>query len=544
MANRSIPRLRFFGDDFAERTNAIFAENLRDLVDKAEMTDNNGGKGFFHTSTNKHEGTCYYDQMWSRDCGRGVIELARFGYIDEATACCRYFLKHLSYNGTHWAREMHNPGVLESTELDGNALILLGFYNTWLMSGKNAALGAEFLEGLEPVLRWCAGEINASAYHGLMGSRSELSGNPGTEYVVYGVFGNYAMYIALLSLAEMRRAVLGSSGELAGLAEKLREGLGHLVSDGKFSKTEEGCFMNGVESAHFTAYDTMEFADQTCEAWHWTRQLVNILNADTAALHGDSFLPVHEKTYDFIRHYMAQGYYFRKYGFVSNTGWTGMGGRHDDTMCGYGQGFFTQAALLSDDVNCYGKCLEGVARLGYDGNVLEHLAHENNPFVMHECFCYENYESALDHTYGGRPGSDPKKTENPGDEGNLVQAAEIVKAFRLVVGAEYDGEGNLTISPRLPWLWSGIEVTDLPVLGRSGKPCRLSFRYRNERHLRASEIEIAQGYEEFDRITVRFGPYPKYIKGVEREQKRDASWISVQLTSPRASVSLDELQDQ
>lgn len=534
-----VPIVRFFGDDFAERTNAIFAENLRDLVDKAEAEGENAG--FLHTSTTPHEGTCYYDQMWSRDCGRGVIELARWGYVREAQAVCEYFLSHIGPEGV-WPRELHTPGPAGLTELDGNALVLLAFYNTWLMGGKDKALGERWLRGLEPVLSWCEREIQNSACFGLLGSRSELSGNPETGYAVYGVFGNYAMYVALRALAQMRACVAGDSGGLALLADRLEKGIYHLISDGKISKAEEGCFYNGLDARDLSAYDTMDFAGTFCDSWHWTRQLPFIMEADGCGLPENPFGETHKKSYDFVRRYMAKGYFFRKYGFVSNTGWTGIGERHDDTMCGYGQGFFTQAALLADDVNCYGKCLEGVARLAYDGNVLEHLTHENNPFILHECFCYENYENALDHTYGGRPGSDPKEAPNPGDEGNLVQAAEVVKAFRLVVGAEYDGKGNLILRPRLPWLWNGIEVTDLPVLGKGGKPCRISFRYRNDRATRSSSVEITQGFDEFDSIAVRFGPYPRYVKGVEREEKRGASWLYRMLHAPAMTLSLNDLQ--
>ena len=51
---------------------------------------------------------------------------------------------------------------------------------------------------------------------------------------------------------------------------------------------------------------------------------------------------------------------------------------------------------MADDVNVYTKCLEGIARLGYDGGVIEQLSYEKNPFVMHECFNYDNYEQGLD----------------------------------------------------------------------------------------------------------------------------------------------------
>ena len=69
-----------------------------------------------------------------------------------------------------------------------------------------------------------------------------------------------------------------------------------------------------------------------------------ILNYDYVSPRPDgTFSETHLKSYELLRSWMAKGEYFRKYGFVSNSGWTGMGGRHDETMCGYGQGFFSQA---------------------------------------------------------------------------------------------------------------------------------------------------------------------------------------------------------
>ena len=48
--------------------------------------------------------------------------------------------------------------------------------------------------------------------------------------------------------------------------------------------------------------------------------------------------------------------------------------------------------------------------------------------------------------------------ENPGDEGNLVQEAEILKAFSIVAGVRCEGR-RLTLMPRLPWLWDTMELS-------------------------------------------------------------------------------------
>ena len=86
-----IPRMRFFGNEFARDMGAVFAENLADLLAKVDDGPADYPKGFIHTSTLPHEGTCYYDQVWARDAGRGVQELARFGFVEQAQAAVEYF---------------------------------------------------------------------------------------------------------------------------------------------------------------------------------------------------------------------------------------------------------------------------------------------------------------------------------------------------------------------------------------------------------------------------------------------------------------------
>lgn len=110
------------------------------------------------------------------------------------------------------------------------------------------------------------------------------------------------------------------------------------VSDGHYSYAPKGCWFNGIDSRNGRAYDISDWDGTSWPTWHWTRQLPYILHYDYLSPNADGkFAEVHAASYRLLRHWMAKGEYFRKYGFVSNTGWTGMGGRHDETMCGYGQ---------------------------------------------------------------------------------------------------------------------------------------------------------------------------------------------------------------
>lgn len=524
-----VPRVRFAGDEFADKASAIFAETLQDMRNKIEDgTDPKFPLGFFHTSTEEAGVPQYYNDMWARDVGRGVTELSRLGFAQDALDISRYLLSHISM-GNHWGREVHQRHVSQQCELDGNALILTGICATWNVNGRKEDLGKEFCKGIRPVVSWIDSLMRVSPYGGLLPSTSELSGNPSTDYPVYSIFGNYGIFTVSEQIRDMAETC--GDTELAGLADKIHTGmkkaLERLVSDGSFSYAPAGCWFNGIDSRNSRAYDISEWDGTAWPTWHWTRQLPYILNYDyLSAGFGNDFTQIHKDSYSLIRSWMAKGEYFRKYGFVSNSGWTGMGGRHDETMAGYGQGFFTQAALMADDVNTYSKCLEGIARLGYDGGVIEQMSYEKNPFVIHECFNYDNYEHGLDHTFGVHSEGRREIMENPGDEGNLAQESEVIKAFNVAVGIRNE-EGRLVLRPRLPWMWSTMECRDWPVVDNEGNLRRLDVKMQHERWLRSCTVTIS-GAEGFDGIDIRFGPFPRQLnnpKGYEIEQTGDVSWI-------------------
>ena len=101
--------------------------------------------------------------------------------------------------------------------------------------------------------------------------------------------------------------------------------------------------------------------------------------------------------------------------------------------------------------------------------------------------------------------------ENPGDEGNLVQEAEILKAFSIVA------------------LWDTMECVDWPVTDADGRTHRIRFTVRHERWLRRCTVEL-EGIGRFEGTDIRFGPFPRLQnnpKGYETELIGNASWIWV-----------------
>lgn len=505
----SVPRIKFDGCDLAKQMGRVFAENLHDLAGKVDKGGNGYAPGFFHTSSMPHEGVHYYGDMWSRDVGRGIIELARLGFGAEAELTVNFALSGFNC-GDHWGR-VFNREDGSMYETDGNVLLLLGICQTWKANGKNKTVGKGYLQSVMPVFRWMERLMNECPYGYLLPCGSELSGNPDTPYTVYGVFANYGAKEAMSAFRDMA-AFCGCGAEadyLAKMEGRLSQAiLTCLTAKKRVSLTKEGCWMNGLDGRDGRPYEFSEWAGTSWPIYHWTRQLPFIFSYDRNVLRlpRDEFYETHRATYEYILDYMCQNEYFTKYGFVSNTGWTGTGGRHDDTMCGYGQGYMAQTALLMDDINAYTKLLEGVARLAYDGNIVKPLAFEFNPWVMHECFTYENYGRGLDHTFGVRSEGRPGLMDNPGDEGNLVQEAEIIKALLIVTGVEGTETKGLRIMPRLPWTWDEMSLWDFPVWDGENRSS-LDFHITHSRWLRKCGFEINCTIP-LENAEIRLGPFP------------------------------------
>lgn len=529
------PVLRFEGNDFAQRMNVIYAENLHDLLSKVDNGEGDFEKGFFHTSTVQHEGNCYYKRSWTRDAGRGLIELARLGFVEQALDVTEYLLQHINL-GDHWGRTTQFEDN-RNYEVDGNALVLLGIYNTWRRSGKDPMCAERYLHQIESVIEWVKRELETCRYGYLMPCQTELAGNPNAPYNVVAIYPNYAMKLALEGLEEMARISRKTDLEscLAKMKEKLSDAiLEELTAGKKATHTPDGCWINGLDDRDGRVYDFSEWDGTTWPVYHWTRQVPFILQSDLGLMtvRDDADKQINFHSYEYLRDKMAENRFFNKYGFVSNTAWTGTSGRHDDTMCGYGQGFMTQAALAVDDVNTYSKLLEGVARLAYDGSVVKPLAYEMNPWLMHECFSYENYEEGTDHTFGvlseGRPGI----MNCPGDEGNLVQEAEIIKVFSLVAGLDDSKPDCLTIMPRIPWEWNVISVENLPFTTADGTKGVVSYRMKHDRSRRISCFTLSSSIPLMN-LDVRIGPFPPYLENLSRdlrqlyevEQKENSAWI-------------------
>ena len=518
------PRIKLRGNDWLKRCGIIYTQILGDLLMKVDDGEGGYPKGFMHTSTTPFTEPNYYNDMWSRDVGRGIMELVRNGFLQEAHSVSDFILQTGMNFGNHYGRLIER--VWGAYEVDGNVNLLLAFYMLWKYDGCPRDEGKRFLNQLFPVFEWFSTLIEESPYDGLLKSKSELSGNPEADYFIYAVFATYGAAVACQAFSELAQKA-GNEEKfrfIQTIQFRLEEGLRkNLISRGpegnQNSKTKKGVWLNGIDSRTGQAAEEGDLGPKF-DIHRWTRQLPFILKYDVKQVifreDKSPFDSVNQATYLYLKEGMIQGYYFRRYGFVSNTCFGGMGGRHDDTMAGYGQNYFTQAALLNDDVNCYTKCLEGISRLAYDGDVVAPLTPDLNPWVMHECFCYSNYEKGLDHTFGVEGCEEKQIMHNPGDEGNLVQSAETLKTFAIVAGITARGAA-LSVMPRLPWECSEAVVKDFPVPSPKGLQ-RISYHFVLDREENRFILKIT-GVKDFKTVNVRIGPLPNVLFAEKEIQK-------------------------
>ncbi len=527
---RIYPRIRLEGTDLLKRVGVIYAQVLGDLLMKVDSGEGDYPKGFFHTSTNREMTPNYYHAMWSRDVGRGIMELCRAGLLDDARSAVAFILSRGFDCGDHYGRVLCNVlgegASSEVYEADGNVNLLMGFYTYWWYGGKQQAVAEQLLAHVDPVIDWFERMGEECPYGFLLASQSELSGNPDCSTLIYAVYATYGAVGCLQAYANMAQETGDTvrAERYIALAEKFAKSLlNDLVSLGASShqdtKTPGGVWLNGLRAEDGKAAEIGDFGPKF-SIHRWTRQLPFVLDFDRNQNGPENadLEKVNAATYEYIRDGMAEGYYFRKYGFVSCTCFSGMGGRHDDTMAGYGQNLFTQAALLQDDVNVYTKCIDGICRLAYDGDIVKPLTPDFNPWVMHECFTYENYEQGLDHTFG-RVGDDSRFImHNPGDEGNLVQSSETLKTFSIMAGVTSRGN-QLYIHPRLPWECTKAEILDFPVVCSDGTLARISYTFTANRWKNEYILEVV-GAEKFNEIDVRIGPLPRVLFN-EKELKNE-----------------------
>lgn len=426
------PLYRFEGDRYAQFYTNVIHYNIEDAAAKVDAD------GTQHTSTlgapwYGYEGIggtftpdgriypdqqpgFYYAECWSRDMGRSLMELIRFGRSEHAEACLDWCLaaarvweerEDLRWKGQRLPR--HIQRILQRYETnvgngcfenDGQFMVALFLWTLWKRQPNRVQWARERWEdiaGLGDWFLWQFAHPEISGATDVLWSDSESSGWP--FKVGPSLYVDVGARESLYALAEIADAL--------GEAEKARAW-----------RSRADALRAAIER---------NYLGETAEGLAWCRQDSWDGQTNLAPI----ILPCDRLGLDVPRIEPEWLAYNRAAGAVNRRNFV------PGAAMGYCQAFTLQAALLLDAMEDAARFLRQDALMIY--NPVE------QPYIIPE--------SARQL----RPGVFTRT----GDLGNCVQQAEILKALRIIVGVDDAGD-SLRLIPRLPAGWTGASVAHYP----------------------------------------------------------------------------------
>jgi len=491
------PTVSFSGNIFATILANAFHANVQDMKDKI------GADGMYHTSTkgapnwglsfgfgtystnNRYTGR-YYNESWSRDMGRSLLELTVLGNTNEARRCADYCLQTArlwenpsnAWHGQvrpanwnrlaaafpiatnvsglilppHWGRIANIPQGWCVFENDGHGLTAMFLYRLWQrLPNRDEWLRARWPD-IKAAGDWVLWEFEhpeiSGATNGILFTTSESASMIGNS-----VYPDYTCMNALLALADMADSIseTNSAAQWRDRAKKMRDAMAkqYTINDEKYGRIWT------LNRAGFPNRSTV------------LGPLILLADYEGFAPEDDdpNWRPVNQAAYQrLIDTYKPFGFYGQAFG--------------------YGQGYVTQAALLLDRMNDATEMLNWAAKQIY----------------------YPHYDSfiapeACDIDPTGR------YWYRIGDLGNGVQEAEIVKMLRLVIGVDDTQPNRLRFYPRMPCDWNEITVTKYPVLlENSGNTKTALLDYKLKRVSGGMKLKISAD-KVLGPVVMRLGPF-------------------------------------
>lgn len=529
-ASREGRKIVFSGDEFAELATEIYHANCVQLEEKVDK------EGFFHTSSKgtylwHYQGfgpyvqsDAYYDKIYSRDAGRGILSLILMGDIEKAESaidCLNKWLMYypeqesLTFGGErvlgHWSVMPNQPFIyskllahsgwptrfteeefgpeyanLGNLETDGHGLIMMATYALWIAGGRSES----WIKSHYPYIReaaeflvWQSESPLTFTKNGLLYGETEAAMND------YTLYANIPCMLGLYGYAEMASAMgeAADSERWTGVADDIKAAINtQLTEQGKWRNF--GFFHDPVLTMFFDCFGA-KFKEALPESW---------LERSHSTYEGD------------ISDYVAPSYF----------GPRGLG---------YDHNMITQNALLQDRMQDGSRLIENLVRLCYSPRLPQ-------PFIAPEGATVRPEEGIY---------------RRQGDLGNLVQQAETVKTFLLMSGISLSSDGQVNLQPRLPENWNlsffgqplpGCRSRDDKQVTLTGTISRSSRRFSMKADFENADPTI--------RWNIRFGPFPKEYESVSVRNGQnqtvtkqiltelgDSKWLTISGTGKRIALT-------
>ena len=484
-------RTVFSGNPFANIATGSLYHNVQSIVGRVDKN------GMLHTSYKgapswRYDGfgywvenaDSYYTSYYSRDGGRALMSLNEYGYVDKSETSVLFADKQMTYFSSHhltiggvpipghftvvvnepmlystvlvpqagWATKYTQAAFgaeyqnLGNQETDGHGLMMMANYTTWKNLGASPAWVKTNWKALceAPAwILWCYEHPDLSfVKDGLLYAESEAG------MMKYTMYCNIPCMLGMYGYAEMAE-VAGYTEEAASwraTADSMKSAI-----EAKFLRPKTGTWsLSSFGFFHDPAMTMLaDYFGYDIENWP-------------------------EAYADWVK--ASRKTYLSDVTSVSDYDWYGAGG------IGYHHSMITQNALLTDRMADATTLVENLCRISYAPRLPD-------PYIIPEGITYNHDTGAM---------------RRQGDLGNLVQAAEALKCFDIVVGISPASNGSLSVTPRLPAGWD-VSVTDRDVQYTDAR-ADLSVTYPRD-GIQTASVRLSDS-SDISSVTFRFGPLP------------------------------------
>jgi len=443
-------RLQFTGSPEAVLFSRELAESFDGVMAKNRIVAGGGlSTGAFTASV---DGRPWFDTIWMRDNGAMLRELVHYGEFEAAKALFLALTRSVEPNADgFWTFPMFTKigGKESGHEWDGTALIVVSSLLLWErlpLADPVRRQIEDFLLAPESPIR---AVTDAITRHQLVAGSGEFGGGLGVEGLFFNVVQN-AMIAWMLDLAATRFRAPG------GRSDGLRR---DCASAGAALKAKLISHFVAADQTWIWALDTKTYAPSEAAMAASENQGfggVNGVFSHASDVHGllplagaESWVAPSMQTFLALLSRPQRMEQFARHGL-----WTQFNLLHEGYLTGpsYGQGYALQMMLLLDRPELYTAGANWLVRATY---APEYPITRSNPYWF-----YERYYS---------PDDPSRKTRDEGCGAlNLVCVAEPLKIARLMAGVDDHADGEVTLVPRLPVGWTGLNVAALPVRTTAG----------------------------------------------------------------------------
>lgn len=483
-------RVSFGGSPLAEIATGVVYYNMRNLCARSD------DDGFIHTSYKdapswRYDGfgpyvlraNSYYADYYSRDCARAIMTLNLFGESGKGLRSCQkgnelmmiyprdgvtlggipvpghysvicnkpyIYSRFLIHRGwpTQYTPERFGAecGNLGNQETDGHGLMMMANYTAWCAEGKNPDWVCKSWEYICEGARWILWCFD----HPELSFVKEdlLYGETEAAMNDYTLYANIPCYLGLLGYIEMAKAA-GYTAEAEcwkAYADRLQRGIDKGFASGEGWLLEKCGFHHEPTVTMLADVFGYDTADMPAV---WVERSRNSYCADLA------------RTVDF--------------------GWYGVRGG-----VGYNHSMITQTALLLDQTADADRLVNSLCRICYAPRLPE-------PYIVPEGMSIDAERGIF---------------RRQGDLGNLVQLAEAMKCYHIVVGVAPLWGDTVKIMPRLPKGWR-VDAQRIPLVNTQATvDMEVCYPEGNTQTMR---LRIHGGCP-VKSVSVRFGPFPADTK--------------------------------